>query len=190
MRALAIWSGALAALMMVLVGGLIPSALIIPELTFPPRILSLPSTWQVPSLLVSALVCGPRASVIASVAYLTLGLYFLPIFHDGGSLSYLGTPGFGYLTGFIPAAWLTGRLAQKANTNDLIYLTLCALVGVITIQLWGGFYLIFRYAIESWSNPLPELFFRYSIAPLPAQIILCPGVGIISLFLRRALFIT
>ena len=50
-RALAIWSGALAGLMMILVGGLIPSALILPDLDFSPKVFSLPSTWQVPSLL-------------------------------------------------------------------------------------------------------------------------------------------
>ena len=172
-----------------LVGGLIPSALIIPEFDFPPKIMDLPSSWQVPSLLICALVCGPRSTVIASVSYLTLGLYYLPIFHDGGSLSYLVTPGFGYLTEFIPAAWLSGRLAQKANNNDLIYLTLCALAGVITIQLWGGIYLILKSLIGGWSDPLPELLFRYSIAPLPAQITLCPAVGIISLLLRRVLLI-
>ena len=176
--------------MMILVGGLIPSALVIPELNSPPTIMSLPSTWQVPSLLVSALVCGPRAAVIASVAYLTLGLYYLPIFHDGGSLNYLVTPGFGYLTGFIPAAWLCGHLAQRAKTNDLIYLTFCALFGVIIIQLWGGLYLIIRSLIGTWSDPLPELLFRYSIAPLPAQITICPSVGIISFLLRRALLIS
>ena len=166
-----------------------PSAFVVPGLVLPPKIISLPSTWQVPSLLISSLVCGPRAAVIATVAYLTLGLYYLPVFHDGGSLNYLTTPGFGYLIGFIPAAWISGRIIEKSNTNDLIYLTLCALAGVIIIQIWGGIYLIFRFLIGSLSDPLPELFFRYSIAPLPAQISLCPAVGIISLLLRRILLI-
>ena len=54
-RALVIWSGALAGLMMILVGGLFPSALIIPGLNLSPRLFSLSSTWQVPSLLIAAL---------------------------------------------------------------------------------------------------------------------------------------
>ena len=189
MRILAIWSGALAALMIMLVGGLIPSALIIPEFDFPPKIMDLPSTWQVPCLLIAALVCGPRAAVMASIAYLTIGLFYLPAFHGGGSLSYLATPGFGYLVGFIPTAWLSGRLAEKMNMNNLIYLTLCALTGVIILQLWGILYLSIGALIGGWSAPLQELLFSYSIAPLPVQIILCPAVGIIALVLRRVLFI-
>ncbi len=175
--------------MMILVGGLIPSALIIPGLNPPSQILNLPSTWQVPSLLLSALVCGPRAAVIASVAYISIGLFHLPVFHGGGSFSYLGTPSFGYLTGFIPAAWLTGRLAQRIYINDLLYLTLCACAGVVTLQLWGMVYLIIGSAIGNWPDSLPELLFSYSFAPLPAQITLCPSVGILSLGLRQILFI-
>ena len=111
-RALAICSGALAGLMMMLVGGLIPSALVIPGIETSPRILSLPSTWQVPCLMVTALVCGPRSAVMASVAYLTIGLFHLPIFDGGGSLGYMETPGFGYLIGFIPTAWFSGYIAK------------------------------------------------------------------------------
>ncbi len=188
-RALAIWSGAVAGLMMILVGGLIPSALIIPELDFPIKILNLPSNWQVPCLLITALVCGPRAAAIASIAYLTIGLWQLPVFHGGGSLSYITTPGFGYLTGFLPAAWLSGRLAQKMDANNLIYLTLCAFCGVLLLQSWGMLYLLIGSTMNIWTEPLPALLFSYSIVPLPAQIILCPAIGLLSLALRFLLFI-
>ena len=188
-RVLAIWSGAFAGLMMILVGGLLPSALILPGLDFPPKVFSLPRTWQVPSVLLCALVCGPRAAVIASVAYITVGLISLPIFHSGGSLDYLATPGFGYLTGFIPASWVSGHLAQRKNVRDLISLTICALIGLMVLQVWGILYLTIGASIGSWSNPLSELLFNYSFAPLPAQLILCPGVGVISISLRQLLFI-
>ena len=188
-RALAIWSGALAGLMMILVGGLLPSALIIPGLNLSTRLFSLPSTWQVPSLLLTALVCGPRSAVMASVAYITLGLFYIPIFHSGGSLSYLTTPGFGYLILFIPTAWISGRLAQRRNMNNLISLTLCSIVGLILLQAWGVIYIIIGSLIGLWGLNLPDLIYSYSIAPLPAQILLCPGVGITSLLLRQLLLI-
>ena len=171
------------------VGGLTPSSLILPTLDFTPKVFPLASTWQVPSLLLSALVCGPRAAVMAAVAYLTIGLLHIPIFHGGGGLDYLTTPSFGYLTGFISAAWLSGRLAQRININDLPSLTLCVLAGIIALHLWGGGYLILGSAMGIWQDQLPELLFSYSFAPLPAQIILCPAVGIISIAFRRVLFI-
>jgi len=189
-RALVIWSGALAGLMMILVGGLLPSALIIPgQDLLSTRLFSLPSTWQVPSLLLAALVCGPRAAVIASVAYITVGLLYLPIFHSGGSFSYVTTPGFGYLIGFVPTAWISGRLAYKRNMNNLISLTLCSVIGLILLQMWGVIYIIIGSLVGDWALNLPDLVYSYSIAPLPAQLLLCPGVGIASLTLRQLLFI-
>mgnify|MGYP001464208622 CR=1 FL=1 len=188
-RALAIWSGALAGLMMILVGGLLPSALIIPGPNFATRLFSLPSTWQVPSLLLAALICGPRAAVMASVAYITIGLFYLPIFHSGGSISYLTTPSFGYLVGFIPTAWITGHLACKRDVNNLISLTICAVIGLIMLHIWGSIYIIIGSLIGLWALNLADLIYSYSIAPLPAQLILCPGVGVASLLLRQLLFI-
>mgnify|MGYP000160900945 CR=1 FL=1 len=189
-RALVIWSGALAGLMMILVGGLLPSALIIPgQDLLSTRLFSLPSTWQVPSLLLTALVCGPRAAVIASVAYITVGLLYLPIFHSGGSFSYVTTPGFGYLIGFVPTAWISGRLAYRRNMNNLISLTLCSVIGLILLQIWGVIYIIIGSLVGDWALNLPDLVYSYSIAPLPAQLLLCPGVGIASLTLRQLLFI-
>ena len=142
LRALATWSGSIAGVMLILVGGLIPSAFIIPGQDFPQTIIGLPITWQVTSLLISALVCGPRAAVMASIAYITIGLLHLPIFNGGGGLAYLTYPGFGYLTGFIPAAWISGRLTEERNIKNLISLTLCAFAGVIVLQIWGGMYLL------------------------------------------------
>jgi biotin transport system substrate-specific component len=53
-RALATWSGAVAGLMLILVGSLIPAAVVLPVL--PPQVLPLPSTWQVPAHFISGLI--------------------------------------------------------------------------------------------------------------------------------------
>ena len=175
--------------MMILVGTLMPSGLLIPGEGFSTKVLSLPSTWQVPALLLTALVCGPNAGVIASVAYITIGLFQLPVFHGGGTLDYLFTPGFGFLVGFIPAAWLTGRLANQAGMNNLPRLTLSAVAGLMALQACGVLNLIFGSLMIRWSNPLPELLFTYTIAPLPAQLSLCACVGLIAIPLRKLLLI-
>ena len=69
-------------------------------------------TLQVPALLFTALVCGHRPAMLAGMAYISLGLFQLPVFQSGGGLSYRMIQ-LGYLAGFLPAAWLTGRLAQQ-----------------------------------------------------------------------------
>ncbi|MED5562213.1 MAG: biotin transporter BioY [Cyanobacteriota bacterium] len=189
MRALATWSGALAGLMMILVGGLIPAALLLPGLDLQPHVLTLPSTWQVPALLLCALVCGPRAGVIAAVAYLTIGLVDLPVFHGGGGLNYVLTPGFGYLAGFVPAAWLSGRLAQQPGMNDVLSLTIAAIAGLIMLQLCGVLNLLIGSVLYQWPDRIPELLFSYTFGPLPAQLVLCAGVGVLALPLRNLLFV-
>ncbi len=189
MRALATWSGALAGLLLILVGSLIPAALLLPLPELPPSVLALPSTWQVPALLLCALVAGPRAGVIASVAYLTIGLVDLPVFHGGGGLAYVLTPGFGYLAGFIPAAWLTGRLAQQNGMNDVPRLTLAAMAGLLTIQLCGLLNLLLGQMLDRWNDPLVDLIFSYSLGPLAAQLALCCAAGLIARVSRRLLWV-
>jgi biotin transport system substrate-specific component len=186
-RALATWSGAFAGLMLTLVGSLIPAAMLWPGV--PLEVLPLPSTWQVPALLICALVCGPRAGVIASVAYLTIGLVDLPVFHDGGGPGYLLNPGFGYLAGFVPAAWLCGRLSQQEGMNDLARLTLAAIAGLVMIQICGLLNLLVGGLLGRWADPLPELLFSYGVGPLPSQLALCVAAGLLALPLRRLLLI-
>ena len=189
MRALATWSGALMGLMMIIIGGMVPSAVVVPSADFSPKILALASTWQVPALLLCAMVCGPRAGIIAALAYLTIGLFYLPVFYGGGNFEYVSNPGFGYLAGFIPAAWLSGRLASKPKRNTLINLTLAALAGLLLLQTFGLLNLIIGSSMGRWPNSLQELIFSFSIAPLAAQIILCPAVGILALTLRSVLLV-
>ena len=117
MRSIATLSGALAGLMMILIGGMVPSGLLLPGLQLPAKVLHLPSTWQVPALLLSALIGGPKCGILAAISYLTIGLFYLPVFHGGGSIDYLLNPGFGYLLGFIPAAWLSGRISKRVGIN-------------------------------------------------------------------------
>ena len=68
--------------------------------------------------------------MLAGVAYISLGLFELPVFHAGGGLTYLLDPGFGYLAGFLPAAWVTGRLARQPGMDHLLNLTGAAIVGL------------------------------------------------------------
>ena len=151
-----------------------PAALFLPAPE--PILLPLPVTWQVPALLLCAMVSGPRAGVMAAVGYLSLGLFSLPVFHGGGGLNYMLEPGFGYLAGFVPAAWLTGQ-------------SLCALAGLLVLQICGVLNLALGALLGRWSLGFPELLMQFSIGPLPAQMLLCIGAGFLSIVLRRLLII-
>lgn len=92
LRALATWSGAIAGLLLILVGGLIQAAAPLPAADGAWTLATLPITLQVPALLLTALVCGPRSAMLAAVAYLSLGLSQLPVFHGGGAPPTCSTP--------------------------------------------------------------------------------------------------
>ena len=187
-RALANWSGAFAGLLLILSGGLIQAALPmwgVSGLT----VLPLPMTLQVPALLLTALVCGPRAAMLAGMAYLSLGLFELPVFHAGGGLSYLLDPGFGYLAGFLPAAWVTGRLSRQPGMDHLLNLTAAALIGLGVLQLSGIANLLLGGVVGRWNGALPQLLLSYSFGPLLPQVMLCCAVAVLALPLRRLLLV-
>jgi len=187
LRAIAIWTGALAGLMLILAGGLVSAAVPLPSSSGALQLLTLPMTLQVPALLLTALVCGPRSAMLAAVAYLSVGLFQLPVFQGGGGPGYLLEPGFGYLVGFVPAAWLSGRLARQGGMDDLLSLFGVSLLGLAVLQLCGLLNLVLGALSGRWNVGLPQLAVSYSLAPLPAQILLCCGVAVAALALRRGL---
>lgn len=56
---------------------------------------------------------GPAYGAASQAVYVALGLIGLPIFTQGGGLSYLMQPTCGFLIGLIPTAWLIGLLTAK-----------------------------------------------------------------------------
>ena len=188
MRAIAIWSGAIAGLLLILVGGLIQAAVPWPSPTGL-GLTNLPITLQVPALLLTALVCGPRSAMLAAVAYLSLGLFQLPVFHGGGGTGYLFNPGFGYLAGFLPAAWITGKLSRQTGMGSLIGLVASCAVGLGVMQLCGVANLLLGALVGQWRSNLVQLLVSYTLAPLIPQLLLICAVAVVALPLRRLVMV-
>lgn len=188
MRALATWSGAIAGLLLIVAGGLIPASFPIPG----PEGLSLRPlgiTLQVPALLLTALVAGPRSALLAAVGYLSVGLFQLPVFQEGGGIDYLSTPGFGYLAGFLPAAWITGRLSRQRGMDDPLALAGAAIGGLLVLHLCGLINLLLGSLAGRWPTDLLPLVIGYSLALLP-QLVLCCAAGVVAWLLRRLLLVS
>jgi biotin transport system substrate-specific component len=49
-----------------------------------------------------------------------MGLLGLPIFSAGGGIGYILSPTFGFILGFIAAAWVTGKLTEKRGALRLM----------------------------------------------------------------------
>jgi biotin transport system substrate-specific component len=188
LRALATWSGAIAGLLMIVAGGLIPAAIPFPDADgWSLRPLGI--TLQVPALLFTALVAGPRSALLAAMAYLSVGLFQLPVFQEGGGLGYLLDPGFGYLAGFVPAGWITGKLARQGGMDDPLALTGAAVLGLLVLQLCGLINLLLGAVAGRWGTALLPLLMGYGLALLP-QLVLCCAAGLLAWLLRRILLVT
>jgi len=72
-----------------------------------------PITMQTLAVLLSGAVLGAKRGGLAQLTYLLMGIGGIPWFSHGGGISYLLSPTFGYIIGFVPAAYLTGWLCQK-----------------------------------------------------------------------------
>ena len=106
------------------------------RVTFPLPFTPVPITLQVMAVLLSGLVLGPRAGAASQLVYLAMIATGLPLDAKGLGLAVLTGPTAGYLIGFVPAAFLTGWLAEKLPATRLSHF-LAALAGVAVIYVAG-----------------------------------------------------
>lgn len=159
------------------------------------EILSLGVSFQVGAVLLTGCVGGKNAAALSQIAYLILGLalfqvFEFPVFTQGGGLSYVREPGFGYLLGFVPAGWLCGYLAFQSplKLENLAFSALCGLgvihgIGVAYLTLASLFNWFQEVSMSYW-----ELLVGYSILPLPGHLVVVCAVAVLSLTLRHLLF--
>ncbi len=189
MRAINKFSSVLAGLLIILTGGMIPSGFFVTGQNFSFKVHDLPSSWQVPSLLFVGIVCGPKCGLISVVAYLTIGLFYVPVFHGGGSIGYLATPDIGYIAGFIPAVWVVGNMIRSHKKYSIFQLYKACIIGLTIIHCVGIINLLIGTLFSRWNDTLLDLFLTYSVSTFPMHLLLCTGVSVISKLSRKILYI-
>jgi biotin transport system substrate-specific component len=150
---------------------------------------SLHATLQIGAVLLVACTAGRNAGALSQIAYILLGLTWLPIFTEGGGMGYLHEPSFGYLVGFIPGAWLCGLLAFKRplSLESLAFSCIC---GLAVIHLSGLIYMALAYNL-GWLNgdiPMLSALFYYTIKPLPSQLAIICAASLSAYGLRQIMF--
>ncbi len=79
---------------------------------------------------------GPVWGPVSQAVYVALGLIGLPIFTQGGGLTYLLQPTCGFLIGLVPAAWVIGLLTVHRPPHP-IRTALACLVGLAVLYAVG-----------------------------------------------------
>ncbi|MFZ5591614.1 MAG: biotin transporter BioY [Bacillota bacterium] len=88
-------------------------------------------------------ILGSRLGALSMALYVLMGLVGLPVFAKppfGGPM-YVLSPTFGFLLGFIAAAWVTGILLSKKENHSYLRYVLASLIGLVVIYLCGLPYL-------------------------------------------------
>ncbi len=133
----------------------------------------MPITLQTFFVLLTGLMLPVKASVLATITYMALGLIGLPVFSGGGGLGYILMPNFGFVIGFIVATVIMSVISQ--NTKKTTFFTnLCiSLLGITIIYIIGILYFAFITNIYNKNDYSAIWFIQTILLPFLPKEILC-----------------
>ncbi len=130
-------------------------------------------TLQFFFVLLAGIILGGKRGALAVGCYVALGLIGIPVFAAGGGIGYVFRPSFGYLLGFIAAAFVTGTICEKRKNSYGNFLLAC-LAGFAVTYVIGIFY---KYLILNFyaDTPAALAVIILSCFPLdiPGDLVLC-----------------
>jgi len=95
-------------------------------------------TLQVMIVIFAGLILPPMYALFSQLVYILIGLIGVPIFSEGGGFQYIFKPTFGFLIGFMIAAWAISIIIRHLkNKNNFWAYLIISLVGILIIYLVG-----------------------------------------------------
>ncbi len=147
-------------------------------------------------VLLAGFLLGAKMGAMSVAAYVIIGLAGVPVFVHGGGPQYIFRAGFGFLLGFIPAAFVIGVLSrglgggsrQKAG-SEFVKLMIAALAGLVVYYFVGIAYYYFMYSCvletpAEWGLGIAIVGCMSTFLP---DVGLCVVAALLSLRLRPAL---
>lgn len=132
-------------------------------------------TLQFFFVIMAGLLLGAKLGAISVLCYVALGLAGFPIFAAGGRISYVLRPSFGYLLGFIAAAFVTGILCPKEkNKRTFGRYFLATLAGFAVTYIIGIAYkYVVLNAYMGMETPILLIFLSCFPLDIPGDLFLC-----------------
>lgn len=131
-------------------------------------------TLQFLFVLLAGMVLGSKMGAVSVGVYVLLGLCGLPVFAAGGGISYMFRPSFGYLLGFVLAAYLVGLVVEKCRAKGYGKYLAAAFAGCSVTYLIGLAYkyLMLNYYVGEQTAFVMVLADCFPL-DLPGDIVLC-----------------
>lgn len=140
-----------------------------------------PFTLQFLFTMLAGLLLGGRRGAMSVGVYILLGLIGLPIFAEGGGFWYILKPSFGYLLGFMLAAYVTGRMVERRARLLTGWVIAVNFLGLFIVYAAGMiyYYVICNYVIDT-PIALGPLFLYCFVLAVPGDICLCVLAAILT----------
>ncbi len=144
-----------------------------------------PFTLQFLFTMLAGLLLGARLGAMSVGVYILLGLCGIPIFAEGGGFWYILKPSFGYLLGFMLAAYVTGRLVERRGRLTTGWVMAVNFLGLFIVYAAGMiyYYIICNYVIDT-PIALGPLFLYCFVLAVPGDICLCILAAILTIRVR------
>jgi biotin transport system substrate-specific component len=110
-----------------------------------------PITLQSFFVLLSGLMLGSKKAAFSQITYLLLGLIGFPVFAGfSGGLQHIYKPSFGFILGYIAAAYIAGKFKEEKNIKQYVWAAVIS--GTIIIYAFGLPYMYYVLNIMLNSN--------------------------------------
>lgn len=96
-----------------------------------------PITMQTLTVLLSGAILGSKRGAFSQIIYLFFGLLGIPLFSRGGGMTYIFSPTFGYLLGFVFCAYLVGWFFERGWGRDFRKAILAMIFGNAILYISG-----------------------------------------------------
>ncbi len=139
-----------------------------------------PISLQFMFVLLAGQILKPKSALLALIIYLVMGLLGLPVFSGGGGLSYVLTPTFGYIVGFVFSAITVSLISNKAK-GSFLKLLLANFAGFATVYIFGlSYYIILSHFYFNMLLDLGAVLLAGFVVFIPTDLAFCVLTAVIS----------
>ena len=145
-------------------------------------------TWQIPLIILLTLIFKSKIVLKAFTIYLFLGLFVLPVFHQGGSLGYLLTPNFGYLIGIYPLIKIIDKYKKKDLDISMLTFLKYGISAITIMHLVGIIYIIIQMINFNQSNLIIYYIAKFSLGKFCYHILMLIPITILLRTINKIKF--